>query len=68
MEFLLPASPFAGLLLVVAGNALRANRKNDPSCLGHVLVSANEMTVAETVLHRSGAAIFVVGVVLNIFL
>ena len=68
MQYLLPASPFLGLLLVVGGNALRAKRKSDPSCLGHVLVSADEMTIPEAVLHRSGVAVFVVGVALNIFL
>lgn len=53
-----------GLGVVVAGNALRARRTGDRRCLGHMFVSATELTVVERILNRAGIVAFVVGIAL----
>ena len=55
--------PLLGLALAFLSNVLRALRTQDPGCLGHVLVSSEEMTVVELALNRIGIAVFAVGVV-----
>lgn len=53
-----------GLGLVVAGNALRARRTGDLRCLGHMFVSASDLTVPERILNRAGIVAFVAGIAL----
>lgn len=57
-----------GLLVAVAGNALRALRTGNAGCLGHLFVRAQEMTGAERVLNRSGVALFLLGAVFAVAL
>ncbi len=56
-------TPLAGLAIAFLANVLRARRTKDMSCLGHVFVSADQMTTVELVLNRTGIVVFVVGVV-----
>ncbi len=56
-------APLAGLAIAFLANVLRARRTEDMSCLGHVFVSADQMTTVELVLNRTGIVVFVVGVV-----
>ncbi len=56
-------TPLAGLAIAFLANVLRARRTEDMSCLGHVFVSADQMTTVELVLNRTGIVMFVVGVV-----
>lgn len=55
-----------GLLLVVAGNALRARRTGSIGCLGHLFLRAEEITVAERILNRGGIGLFAVGAMAGI--
>lgn len=58
---------FAALLgigIVFLGNVLRARRTKDAGCLGHLFVSAADMTLTEQVLNRSGIALFAIGIIL----
>ncbi len=55
-----------GLGIAVIANALRARRTGDISCLGHLFVSAEEMTTIELVLNRIGIVVFSVGVVVGL--
>lgn len=57
-------TPLVGLAIAFLANVLRARRTGDMSCLGHVLVSADQMTTAELVLNRTGIVLFVVGLVM----
>lgn len=55
-----------GIGLVAIGNYLRFRRTSDRGCLGHFFVAADELTMSEQVLNRSGIAIFATGVVVAI--
>lgn len=56
-------TPLAGLALAFVANVLRARRTRNMSCLGHVFVSADQMTTAELVLNRTGVVVFLAGVI-----
>ncbi len=56
-------TPLAGLALAFLANVLRARRTEDMSCLGHVFVSADQMTTVELILNRAGIVVFAVGLV-----
>lgn len=53
-----------GLAIVFVGNISRARRTVDLSCVGHVFVASDEMTTIELILHRAGAIVFALAVVL----
>lgn len=56
-------TPLAGLAIAFLANVLRARRTEDMSCLGHVFVSADQLTTVELVLNRTGIVVFAVGLV-----